>query len=650
MKRIFNTDTALLLWRLLMVYVVLAICRVAFALYNLDTLGEFTPSEIADLLHGASVFDTASMLYLNLPFIVLSLLPLRIRHKPFYLRTLLWLYMLTGALIVVSNLADAIYFHYTLKRFTADELLFADNSNSLLLVGKFAVENWYMTVTGVALIVILRLCYRYHITPTSIIGSRVWRGVVSTLLLVAAVVLGIGGIRGGFARTTRPITLSNATAYTTDINKANLILSNPFCIIRTLGGKHTEYPKTFDKATLDSIYTPVHTPTPESDTLPDLSGRNLVVIIMESFSAEHSALLFPELYPDGQGYTPFLDSLMRHGLYFTHGMANGHKSIEAMPAVLGSIPSLETPFVLLPQSLGESRQLPSILASEGYNTMFFCGSPRGSMGFGAYARSAGIQTLYGQEDYEKVDGKGDFDGYWGIWDEEFLQFFGQTLSQSRQPFLASLFTISSHHPFVVPERYRQTLPEGKTKIHRGVAYTDMSIRRMFEQYGGCEWFRNSVFVFVADHVSSEKYAPQTHTASGSCRIVEFIYTPDEVLRGRIDTPVQQIDLMPTILGLFRYDKPYFAYGRDIFDGSTVKPTICYTTSAMQFVSTMNDHTAMFDGRHITRLYAPDDVMLENPLAPDDFGDTVAPWEQYLQAFTQQYYSHLEQKNYTVEAQ
>ena len=69
------------------------------------------------------------------------------------------------------------------------------------------------------------------------------------------------------------------------------------------------------------------------------------------------------------------------------------------------------------------------------------------MGFGAYARSASIERLLSREDYEAVHGTGDFDGYWGIWDEPFLQFTGEELSKMQEPFFATLFTLSSHHPF-----------------------------------------------------------------------------------------------------------------------------------------------------------------------------------------------------------
>ena len=148
--------------------------------------------------------------------------------------------------------------------------------------------------------------------------------------------------------------------------------------------------------------------------------------------------------------------------------ANGTRSIQAMPSVLGSIPSFKTPFVLMPQSFGESRQLPAILRDKGYATVFFCGSERGSMGFGAYARSAGVERLVSREDYEARHGREDFDGYWGIWDEPFLQFMGEELSETPEPFFATLFTLSSHHPFVVPDADTEdTLPDGYTQNPQG---------------------------------------------------------------------------------------------------------------------------------------------------------------------------------------
>ena len=409
------------------------------------------------------------------------------------------------------------------------------------------------------------------------------------------------------------------------------------------GGK-ISYERYFAPEELDGIYTPVH--RPGSVGAAPLEGRNVVVFVMESMSAEHSALLHPELYADRQvkGYTPFLDSLMQAGYCFERMYANGTRSIQALPAVLGSIPSFKTPFVLMPQALAPTRQLPRILRDKGYATAFFCGSAAGSMGFGAYARSAGIERLYSREDYEARHGRDDFDGYWGIWDEPFLQYAGEEMSALPEPFFAALFTLSSHHPFVVPDAYRDLLPEGLTRNHKCVAYTDNAFRRFFARYAGEEWFRRTVFVFVADHVSSEKFADATRVFPGDHHIIGLLYTPDGALRGRCDEAVSQIDLMPTLLGLMGNREPYFAFGRDLFGEQAPEGgfALAYDSG---FEAVGGDRLLFFDERRTTGSYRTDDLRREHDLRNDP---EAAALERHVKAFVQQYYRHLEQKDFTVE--
>ncbi len=76
--------------------------------------------------------------------------------------------------------------------------------------------------------------------------------------------------------------------------------------------------------------------------------------------------------------------------------------------------------------------------------------------------------------------KKDFDGYWAIWDEEFFQYFAGKLSGFPQPFISVIFSATSHHPFILPERYTGKFPEGPHPINRCIGYTDMAVRRFFE--------------------------------------------------------------------------------------------------------------------------------------------------------------------------
>ena len=634
MRRLLHTPTGMLVWRIALLYVVLMICRTAFYLCNAAQLGPLTWAEAGPLLAGALKFDTASVVYADGVFILLSLLPLHLRERRWYRAVLFGYYVVVNAVLVAAtNLADTVYFRYTQKRFTADEIFFADNDNSLQLVGKFMAENWYLVLLWAGLIALLAWGYRRKVQEESIF-SRGWAYYIgNTVIFAVAAGLSIAGMRGGMTRMTRPITLSNATLYTADSGKANLILSNPFCILRTIGSAGSvKYKKYFTPEELPRHFTPVHQPADSAAV--DLTGRNVMVFIMESMSAEHSAYLCPEVYADRavKGFTPFLDSLMRNGLTFKRMYANGTRSIQAMPSVLGSIPSFRTPFVLMPQSLGESRQLPAMLADKGYATAFFCGSERGSMGFGAYARSAGVDRLVSREDYEARHGTGDFDGYWGIWDEPFLQFAGEELAAMPEPFFAALFTLSSHHPFVVPEKYAATLPDGYTKIHKGVAYDDQAFRLFFERFGSEEWFRRTVFVFVADHVSSEKFADETRTYPGNMHIIGFIYTPDGALRGEVREVTQQLDIMPTVLGLTGNREPYFAFGRDVLN-EPGRPRWS--------VSYDGQFRALSDAGPIVLDDSGYEVQ-ECPATPA--ADSLA---QSFRALVQQYYTHIEKKSYTT---
>ena len=253
------------------------------------------------------------------------------------------------------------------------------------------------------------------------------------------------------------------------------------------------------------------------------------------------------------------------------------------------------------------------------------------MGFGAYARSAGIERLVSREDYEERHGRGDFDGYWGIWDEEFLQFLGEELDTMPEPFFASMFTLSSHHPFVVPERYAATLPEGYTRIHKGVAYDDAAFRRFYHRFSDREWFRRTIFVFVADHVSSEKFAPETREYPGNMHIIGFLHTPDGALRGSIDEVAQQLDIMPTLLGLLGNREPYFAFGRDVLNEPR-RPRWS--------VSYDGKFRALTNGGEI--LTIDDSGAPEQPASPA--ADSLM---RRFEGLIQQYYTHIKAKNYTV---
>ena len=160
----------------------------------------------------------------------------------------------------------------------------------------------------------------------------------------------------------------------------------------------------------------------------------------------------------------------------------------------------------------------------------------------------------------------------------------------------------------------------------------MAFRRFFERFGGEAWFRRTIFVFVADHVSSEKFAPDTREYPGNMHIIGFLYTPDGALRGEVDDIVQQLDIMPTLLGLTGNDAPYFAFGRDVLN-EPERPRWS--------VSYDGRFRALTD-RGIVSFDDTDDRQTQGP--PVSAADSLPG---RFRALVQQYYTRIEQKDYTV---
>ncbi len=323
------------------------------------------------------------------------------------------------------------------------------------------------------------------------------------------------------------------------------------------------------------------------------------------------------------------------------------RSIEALPSILTSIPSYEKPFVMLPQALGPMEGLPKILNHEGYVTSFFCGTEKNSMFFGAFTVMAGIQTFYALEDYEKecVVNKNTVEPFWGVYDMPFYQFMAKKMNQMPQPFCVSVFNLSSHHPYTLPSDYADKMPKGYTLVQPCVAYTDLAIRTFFESVEKEPWFKNTIFVFVADHVSPEIYAPQTWIPKGHTAIFDFIYTPDKVLHGTNAQVTQQLDIMPTLLGLIGYRKPYFAFGRDVFNEPERFPMA--TTFINEVYQCLTDSISIyFNDKKIISAYNATDVFQKNNLVKQHSKNQQKAIFQ-LKALLQSYYFHVHEKKYIV---
>ena len=281
-------------------------------------------------------------------------------------------------------------------------------------------------------------------------------------------------MRGGMTRQTRPITISNANQYVDRPIETGIVLNTPFSMFRTIGKKPFVVPEYYtDREEMLKAFNPVCVPSDSTVFKP----KNVVVMILESFGKEYIGALNPTLEGGKyKGYTPFLDSLIQKSMYFEYSFANGRASIDGMPSSLSSIPMFVEAFFLTPASLNSLTSVAGELRKKGYYTAFFHGAANGSMGFQAFSRAAGYQDYFGRTEFGNDEF---FDGNWAIWDEEFLQFYAEKMSEFKEPFSTGIFTASSHHPFNIPERYRSVYPESSLPIHKCIRYSDHALQRFF---------------------------------------------------------------------------------------------------------------------------------------------------------------------------
>ena len=625
---------------LLLVMAIYTLSRVFFYWINIDLYPNVDNAHLMEMVMGGWRFDLTALLYLNSLYILLILLPLpvQIRNNEQYIRVTNYSFYIPNIIGLIANTMDMVYVRFTDRRTTCTLFTeFQNDGNLAQIILQAAGQYWYVTLFGIAIIALLIVASRktWQIkTP-----SRTWMYyLANSALMVVSIYFVVIGIRGGFGKYTRPITISNAMQYANTPQETAILLNTPFSLMKSLENTTYIHPHYFSNEEAEAIFSPIHIDEIEKNER--LGKTNVVIVILESFSKEYIG--FYNRHMDGyRGYTPFLDSLLAHSVTYTHSFASGRKSIDAMPSVLSSIPMLIEPYIVTPYSTNAVSSLAACLRDEGYATAFFHGAPNGSMGFQAYARSAGFEQYFGMDEYDGIDA---FDGTWAIWDEEFLQYYAQRMSQMQEPFITAVFTASSHHPFRVPERYEGVFPQGDKPIHPCVGYTDHALRKFFGYAQEQDWYENTLFVITADH-TNQVSLPEYATAKGLFEVPIAFYSP-QWSQGEVheQSAVSQTDIMPSVLAYLGYQKPFFAFGKDILtQEKETQWAVCYNHPAYQLLS--DSLLLQFDGQNTYAVYNyQNDPLLQNNIANEiDY----SAMERYLRAYIQQYIYRLTTNQLTI---
>ena len=625
---------------LLLVMVLYTISRLFFFWVNVDLYPNVSASHLLEMLAGGLRFDLTALLYLNSLYLLFVLLPLpsTIRNHHNYISTAKWAFWVPNILGFIVNCMDIVYVRFTDRRTTCTVFTeFQNDGNLVSIIWQSMWQYWYVTLFGIALLTLLILCTRkqWHVaTP-----HKTWVYYTAEIVLMLATIYFIViGIRGGFGKYTRPITISNAMQYTNTPQETAILLNTPFSLMKSLENTMYIHPHYFNDEEIEELFSPIHTDEIEENGR--LGQVNVVVLILESFSKEYIG--FYNQHIDGyNGFTPFLDSLLAQSVTYTHSFASGRKSIDAMPSVLSSIPMLIEPYIVTPYSTNAVSSLAACLKEEGYATAFFHGAPNGSMGFQAYARSAGFEQYLGMDEYDGIEA---FDGTWAIWDEEFLQYYARSMNQMKQPFMTAIFTASSHHPFRVPKQHEGVFPRGTQPIHQCVGYTDYSLREFFAYAKQQDWYENTLFVLTADH-TNQVSLPEYATAKGIFEVPIAFYSPRWNQGNlQIQGAVSQTDIMPSVLAYLGYNKPFFAFGEDILTQEKKHPyAVCYNHPVYQLLS--DSLLLQFDGKEVCAVYNhQNDPMLQYNIAEQT---NTQEMETFLRAYIQQYIYRLTTNQLTI---
>ncbi len=649
--RWYNSNPVGLIINLLLVYICYEVCRLAFLFENWSIYSsDLTLRSFAKISLGGLQFDTSAIFYTNAIVILLYLLPLHIKERRGWQLVTKWIFVVINSLCIIFNLGDSVFFEFRKRRSTMallDE--FGGDSNIASIIGGELVSHWFLVLLAIIMIVFLWKGYRMPGTP---INPHRRYYITQIVSLVVMIPVSICCMRGNtFFSATRPISANYANKFVDNPIETGLVLNTPFCILRSLNNTITPTPIYFsDAAELDAIYSPLHIP---SDSLIKRE-KNVVVFIVESFAQEFVGALNKDL-DNGtyRGYTPFVDSLLSKSVYFENSFSNTGFSIDAPPAILASIPRMDRPFVLVPFSTNRISSLPGELRKIGYKTAFFHGADNESLGFNAFVKQAGVEEYYGKNEFfadSRFGGKSDFDGKWGIWDEPFLQFFCTKLSEMKQPFMASVFTLSSHHPFKIPEKYKDKFPEeGQFPLHKCIRYTDYSLRRFFEQAEKQPWYRNTIFVITADHASSKRTHDEYKNIVGDYRVPIIIFDPSgELTPGMRPGIMQQIDIMPTILNYLGYDKPYIAFGRDALS-TPAEDTWAFAWDMRPQIM-MGNYVMQDDGQSPRKVFDfKNDPLLKNNLSGHLPEGVEKDMELKMKAFIQSYMQRMAADSVSIRA-
>lgn len=503
-------------------FAIYTLFRLQFLIWNWTGLKNLTGQQLLSAFSSGVRFDlaaisvTVGLFYLGLYWFE--------KNKPlkFFWFTLFWF---INAVLFLVNCVDVELVNFTARRFTKASLFLVGEGNVTNLIKPYM---WMATFTFALQIIYFVLTIRFY--KECKLQFSTTKKIIASFVTVALAVI---GFRGGLQH--KPMTFVDGHLFESPL--ANHLVSNStFTLLKSIDKPATQRVHYFDNEKMLSL---LNQPNKESVIKPaPMPKANVIIFILESFSKEYTELKNPE-------FTPYLNSLAKKGLYFPNFYANSRRSIEGIAAILAGVPALmEEPFISSEFSSNEFIGLGTVLSQNGYHTSFFHGANNGSMHFDSFTKSAGIQNYYGRNEYPN---RKDDDGTWGVYDGAFLNWACEKITAFPKPFMSSLFTLSSHQPFNIPEEEKHKHPDGPHPILKAIHYTDSELEKFMKCAESKDWYQNTIFIFTADHTGPLLNSDEKFSQQFAVPLVIFSAKMEALQAIDANQYGQHIDILPTVL-------------------------------------------------------------------------------------------------------
>ncbi|WP_319585874.1 LTA synthase family protein [uncultured Desulfobulbus sp.] len=291
-----------------------------------------------------------------------------------------------------------------------------------------------------------------------------------------------------------------------------------------------------------------------------LGKLNVVVIVEESMGCEQVDACGQGLDIDAAmatsaaRLTPELDRLAKQGVFFNKAYATGTRTVRGLEAITASFPPIPSESIVKRPGNDHIATWGTVMQENGYHTSFL---------YGGFSQFDNMKTFYAGNGYavsDRLDIENPrFTNIWGVSDQDLFDhartYFDQR-EASGAPFFSIIMTTSNHSPYTFPVGIDGVRPHGGNRMD-GVRYADYALGEFIEKSKNASWYENTLFVVVADHgarvYGSEKIPLQSY------EIPLLIMAPGHVQPQQVASPISQIDIAPTVLGLLGlpYQAPFF---------------------------------------------------------------------------------------------